>query len=96
MFLVKISGFKLNFESQFDIFHAIFCFMKYNGEKADTCSIFATVCPNHFEMCPIDLFHIVFAHACICHVTRYFSIIGETLHRWGKRILNHWHFLCNQ
>ena len=20
------------------------------GEKADTCSIFATVCPNHFEM----------------------------------------------
>ena len=27
-------------------------YMKY-GEKADTCSIFATVCPNHFEMCPI-------------------------------------------
>ena len=26
----------------------------------------------------IDLFHIVFAHACIGHVTRYFSIIGET------------------
>ena len=26
--------------------------MKYGG-KADTCSIFATVCPNHFEMCPI-------------------------------------------
>ena len=24
-----------------------------NGGKADTCSIFATVCPNHFEMCPI-------------------------------------------
>ena len=37
----------------------------------------------------IDLFHIVFAHACIGHVTRYFSIIGETLHRWGKRILSH-------
>ena len=30
-----------------------------------------------------------FAHACIGHVTRYFSIIGETLHRWGKRILSH-------
>ena len=27
-------------------------YMKY-GEKADTCSFFfATVCPNHFEMCP--------------------------------------------
>ena len=26
--------------------------MKY-GEKADTCSCFATVSPNHFEMCPI-------------------------------------------
>ena len=24
-----------------------------NGGKADTCSIFATVCPNHFEMCPV-------------------------------------------
>ena len=34
----------------------------------------------------IDLFHIVFAHACIGHVTRYFSIIGETLQRWGERI----------
>ena len=44
----------------------------------------------------IDLFHIVFAHACICHVTCYFSIIGETLHRWGKRIVSHCHFLCNQ
>ena len=37
----------------------------------------------------IDLFHIVFAHACIGHVTRYFSIIGETLYRWGKRISSH-------
>ena len=27
-------------------------YMKH-GEKADTCSVFATVCPNHFEMCPI-------------------------------------------
>ena len=26
--------------------------MKY-GEKAKTCSIFATVCPNYFEMCPV-------------------------------------------
>ena len=26
-----------------------------NGGKADTCSIFATVCPNHFEMCPITV-----------------------------------------
>ena len=26
-------------------------YMKNSG-KADTCSIFATVCPNHFEMCP--------------------------------------------
>ena len=26
LFLVKVSGFKLNFESQFDIFYAIFCF----------------------------------------------------------------------
>ena len=37
----------------------------------------------------IYLFHIVSAHACIGHVTHYFPIIGETLHRWGKRILNH-------
>ena len=27
-------------------------YTKY-GEKADTCLIFATVCSNHFEMCPI-------------------------------------------
>ena len=26
LFLVKVSGFKFNFESQFDIFYAIFCF----------------------------------------------------------------------
>ena len=38
----------------------------------------------------IDLFHIVSAHACIAHMTRYFSIIGgETLHRWGKQLSNH-------
>ena len=37
----------------------------------------------------IDLFHIVCAHAYIGHVARYFSIIGETLQRWGKRILSH-------
>ena len=24
-----------------------------NGEKADTCSNFATVCRHHLEMCPI-------------------------------------------
>ena len=24
-----------------------------NGGKADTCSIFVTVCSYHFEMCPI-------------------------------------------
>ena len=29
-------------------------YMKY-GEKADTCSIFATVYPNRFEMCPISV-----------------------------------------
>ena len=27
-------------------------YMKY-GEKADNGSIFATVCPNNFEMCPV-------------------------------------------
>ena len=37
----------------------------------------------------IDLFHIVSAHAYIGHVARYFPIIGETLQRWGKRILSH-------
>ena len=44
----------------------------------------------------IDIFHIVSAHAYIGHVARYFSIIGETLLRWGKRISSHWYFLCNQ
>ena len=44
----------------------------------------------------IDLFHIVFAHAYKGHVARYLSIIGETLQRWGKRILSHCYFLCNQ
>ena len=29
-------------------------YLKY-GEKADTCSFFATVCPNHFEMCDIRI-----------------------------------------
>ena len=28
---------------------------------------------------PLDL------HTCIVHVRRYFSIIGVTLHRWGKQ-----------
>ena len=41
------------------------------------------------EFVSIDLFHIVCAHAYIGHVARYFSIIGETLQRWGKRILSH-------
>ena len=44
----------------------------------------------------IDLFHIVSAHAYIGHVARYFPIIGETLQRWGKRILSHGYILCNQ
>ena len=51
---------------------------------------------NHNLARLIDLFHIVCAHAYIGHVARYFSIIGETLQRWGKRILSHWYFLCNQ
>ena len=37
----------------------------------------------------IDLFHIVSAHAYIGLMVRYFPIIGETLQRWGKRILSH-------
>ena len=37
----------------------------------------------------LDLFHIVCAHAYIGHVARYFSIIGETSQRGGKRILSH-------
>ena len=32
----------------------LYVYMKY-GEKADTCSIFATDCPNHFEMCPVGV-----------------------------------------
>ena len=44
----------------------------------------------------IDLFHIVSAHAYKGHVARYLSIIGETLQRWGKRILSHCYYLCNQ
>ena len=39
--------------------------------------------------CQIDLFHILCAHAYIGQVARYFSIIGEPLQRWGKRILSH-------
>ena len=31
----------------------------------------------------IDPFRIVYAHACIAHVMRYFSIIGETLYIYG-------------
>ena len=42
---------------------------------------------RHFLI--IDLFHIVCAHAYIGHVARYFSIISETLQRWGKQILSH-------
>ena len=30
------------------------------------------------------------------HVPHYLSIIGETLQRWGKRILSHCYFLCNR
>ena len=36
-----------------------------------------------FANSPIDPFHIVYAHACIAHVTRYFSIICETLYTYG-------------
>ena len=32
--------------------------IKY-GEKADNCSIFATECPIHFEMCPIIVVYII-------------------------------------
>ena len=35
LFYVKMSGFKLNFESQFDILYAIFCFnLAYTGARA--------------------------------------------------------------
>ena len=37
----------------------------------------------------IDFFHIISADACIGHVARYFPIISQTLHRWGKQILSH-------
>ena len=64
--------------------------------KLTSTKISKYVCPAYFvfkiqrlEGKLIDLFHILFAHACIGHVTRYFSIIGETLHRWGKQILSH-------
>ena len=30
------------------------------------------------------LFHIVYAHAYIGHVAHFFSIIGDTIHRWGQ------------
>ena len=34
-------------------------YMKYMyGETADSCSIFATVCPNHFEICPIRVVYV--------------------------------------
>ena len=33
---------------------SVYSCLKY-GEKADTCSIFATVCPNHFEICSVNL-----------------------------------------
>ena len=29
-------------------------YMKY-GDKAVTGSFFATICPNHFEMCPVKV-----------------------------------------
>ena len=45
--------------------------------------------PYSPDLSPIDLFHIACAHAYIGHVARYFSIIGETLQRWGKGILSH-------
>ena len=38
----------------------------------------------HITNSKIDIFHVVSAHACIANLTRYFSIIGETSHRWGK------------
>ena len=53
------------------------------------------IADRHHKACRINLFHIVFAHACIGHMTRYFSIIDETLQRWRKRILSHWHYLYN-
>ena len=43
---------------------------RYSEIQADTSSI--------------DLFHIGSAHACIGHMSRDFSIIGETLHRWAN------------
>ena len=44
-----------------------------------------------------NLFQIVSAHECKGHVTRFFSTIGETFHRWSKQISSHlyMYFLCN-
>ena len=54
------------------------------------CRYLQQVLPKKNAFSPqIDLFHIVSAHAYIGHVARYFPIIGETLQRWGKRILSH-------
>lgn len=62
--------------------------------------IFMHLCECHsmrsVRYIAIDIFHIVSAHACSGHVTPYISMIGETLHIWGKQILSHRYFLYNQ
>ena len=62
--------------------------MVYGHAQLGEINIIAIRMPLMSESALIDLFHIVSAHTYIGHVTRYFSIIGETLHRWGKRILS--------
>ena len=54
----------------------------------ETTHTFRTRCNRPF------LFNIISAHAFTAHVTGYFSIIGETSHRWGKRIINFIYFGC--
>ena len=53
-------------------------YMKY-GEKADTCSIFANVCPNHFEMCPIRVVYGWPGRVAqsVGHLTRKSGVLGS-------------------
>ena len=85
----KVGGGLANISSEggmkFNIVIYIFCTAFYSIDSHCIQVKLKNLKVNHIT----DLFHVVSAHAYIGHVARYFPIIGETLQRWGKRILSH-------
>ena len=69
----------------------LYVYMKY-GEKADTCSIFATICPNRFEMC---LIRVVYGYNNL-NLVEFSRILVEILRASRSRFYHKHMYNCRE